>query len=140
MLGYGSLGSRMTRHRKLTEKDIEKAILNWLNMDPLIFCWKVNTVGMYDPTQNIYRSLRGFSIKGISDICFIMSPGATFGAIEVKTPEYAKKQKAQYGFPCTPEQKYFIDRVIAFGGPAGVATSIGDTQKILEDWHVRQRN
>lgn len=113
------MGSR----RQKPEKEIENQILGWLNLQHDIFVWKANTTGMYDPTKNVYRSLRGFAIKGISDILGIHAPSGRMIAIEVKTPARRKQVSA--------EQEYFLDRVTAFGGMAGVATCLEDAALIM---------
>jgi len=123
-------GRRDTGTRLLLEKEIEKMILQWLDLHANIFCWKQNTTGIYDPTEQKFRRLRGFARKGISDILMIVHPSGRMGAIEVKTPERAKICMRQYGFRCTPEQMDFIDRVKTCGGFAGVATSIEDAMFI----------
>ena len=114
----------MARHRKILEKDIEKQILNWANMYPNVFCWKANTTGIYDPSENVWRSLKGFAIKGISDILGIISPRGQAFAMECKTPERKALLLRRTGIPCTPEQLYFIERIKAYGGIAGVVTSL----------------
>jgi hypothetical protein len=121
----------MAGHRtKILEKDIEKSILQFLDMHPNVFVWKQNTTGMYDPKTKRFRALRGFCKVGISDILMVTSPDGRFGAIEVKTPERAKAMTRLHGFPCTPEQNYFIQRVKTNGGFAGVATSLEEAIEI----------
>lgn len=116
----------------MKEKEIEKLILQWLSFQPRIFVWKQNTTGIYDEKKQVFRALKGFAKVGISDILMCISPHGRFGAIEVKTPERARMLQRQNGFPCTLEQKYFIDSVNAHGGVAGVATSLEDAVKLME--------
>ena len=123
----------MARLRVL-EKDIEKSILQALDMHPNVFVWKQNTTGMYDPTAGKFRALRGFSKVGISDILMVTAPEGRFGAIEVKTPQRAKAMQKLHGFPCTPEQNYFIERILLMGGFAGVATSLEEAMQICKGY------
>ena len=113
-----------------SEKEIERMILQWLDLQSTVFCWKQNTTGIYDPTKGKFRALRGFAKVGISDILMVTLPAGKFGAIEVKTPAGAVTHNRKYGFPCTPEQNYFLERVRAYGGFGGVATSLEDAAKI----------
>jgi len=98
------------------EKEIEKMILQWLDLHHNVFCWKQNTTGMYDEKRGVFRSLQGFCRVGISDILGIVRPSGKLFAIEVKTPAGAKTHVAKFGLQCTPEQDYFITRVRAYGG------------------------
>jgi hypothetical protein len=69
----------------LTEKQIESQILDWLNLQPGIFAFKVNTTGVYDTARKCFRTIKNPHIhKGTSDI--IGCKNGLFFAIEVKSP------------------------------------------------------
>lgn len=141
------------------EKEIENAILNWLSMHPNIFCWKVHTTGVYDPTKKVFRPLQGFATRFISDIMGIvkvedwsnllkpMTIGVSF-AIEVKTPdtikdfiryidpEYITAGKSAATMKLVEHargQKEFLDQVARFGGVSGVASSVLEAQEIMKE-------
>ena len=105
---------------KLTEKQIENSILQWLNLNG-IFAFKINTTGIYDPTKNVFRSIQNKYIqKGCADILGVL-PGGRFLAIEVKTPTTIKRflnrptdaDKRQIKFLDTIERKRGIGIVVS---------------------------
>ena len=106
------------------EKQIETSILHYLNMLPQVFAWKANVTGIYDPQKNVYRSLKGFAIKGVSDILGLIHPSGRMIALEVKTP--ARRSKL------TLDQKYFLDHIKQYGGVAGVVTSLHDAEELMK--------
>ena len=116
--------SRRAFIRPEKEKDIERAILDWLTMHHNWFVWKANTTGIFDPTKNVFRSLSGYCIRGVSDILGIMHPNGRMIAMEVKTPQRRNK--------VTAEQSYFLEQVKSFGGVAGVVTSIDDAILLMK--------
>ena len=93
----------MASPRKASEKEIENTILGWLSMKHDVFAWKANTTGIFDPKRNVFRSLKGFALKGISDILGIKFPNGRMIAFEVKIPARRKM--------VTAEQRYFLDRI-----------------------------
>lgn len=97
------------------EKQTENQILNYLKLRG-IFCWKNQSVGIYDAKRGVYRkSSNQHHIKGTSDILGIL-PSGHFLAIEVKNEKgYA-----------SPEQKEFIRMINHHGGIAFVARSLQD--------------
>jgi hypothetical protein len=107
----------------VTEKLIESAILDWLNLQPKTFAFKVNTVGVFDPKRRVYRTNRNPHLhNGTSDILGLHDQ--SFFAIEVK---YNK------GRP-TANQKSFIKKVEDAGGRALVAWSLKDVQDAFALW------
>ena len=126
---------------KQTEPEIEKSILSYLNMLPNVFAWKCKTMGTYDRKINKYRTLSGFSIRGVSDILGVISPLGIIIAIEVKTPKgldrhYKALQKNSFTKETqhAMEQHEFILQINKSGGCAGFATSIDDVQNIIGDF------
>ena len=106
----------------ITEKQIETSILQYLTTRG-IFCYKQNTVGIFDQARNCYRKPNSkYIISGIADIIGIYR--SAFLAIEVKTP----KRKNNL----TIAQKNFIETVNHNGGIAFVATSINDVVEQLD--------
>ena len=116
---------------KPSEKQIESAILRYLHTVH-IFCWRQNTVGIFDSKLGVYRKPHSpFIISGICDILGILPRHNNLGkigqllAIEVKVPSRRNN--------LTDNQRNFIDRVNENGGVAFVATSIKDVQEKLSN-------
>lgn len=104
---------------KISEKQIEKAIITWLYAQR-IFCTKVDNVGIYDAKLKSYRRQHGtFRLKGISDIFFATHDH--WGWIEVKS----KTGRV------SPDQQRFLDQVKELGGVAIVARSVEDVETRL---------
>jgi hypothetical protein len=108
------------------EKIIENAILEYLWMKG-VFCWKQQTIGVYDSKKKTYRKRSKFQLAGISDILGIL-PNGTFFAIEVKTFEPKKY--------ASPDQKEFIKKVNECFGAAFVARSIDDVIKGFAEYGI----
>ena len=101
----------------IKEIDIQNSILAYLNAIG-IFCWRNNSVGVYDPTKNLFRKPTGkYQINGVSDILAISKQGRMM-AIEVKS------EKGRV----SDSQKEFIDNINKRGGLAFVARSIEDVK------------
>lgn len=101
------------------EKIVENDILRFLNMSG-IFCWKNQSVGVYDPVKRVYRrSNNKFHINGTSDILGIFKGKPL--AIEVKSSVGR----------ATEEQKAFIEQFNLNGGIAFVARSVDDVRREL---------
>lgn len=105
------------------EKKIETSILDWLNLQPDCFAFKINTVGIFDPRKRCFRKNTNPHLhNGTSDIL-----GAWQGrmlAIEVK------REKSVYGPKTYPskEQKEFLTNVQRAGGIAFVARSLEEVK------------
>lgn len=107
----------------MKEKEIENAILHALALDKRIFCWKNQTVGVFDPRKGIFRkSNNPFHIKGVADILGITNDGRLI-AIEVKTHKTRSS--------VSPEQKAFIKKITEYGGIGGVAVSVEEALEII---------
>lgn len=105
------------------EKIVESSILDYLKMRG-IFCFKLNSVGIYDPSKKIFRKNRNpHVINGISDIIGIL-PNGRFLAIEVKTDNTKTSSKT---YP-NDNQKFFIANISANGGLAFVARSVDEVK------------
>ena len=104
------------------ENSITNAILTYLNCQPNTFAWRNNTTGIYDSRKKCYRARTGkYNIKGVADILGITNDGR-FIAIEVKRP----------GGRASREQQYYLSRIKALGGIAGIATSVIEAKELLE--------
>lgn len=114
------------------EKQIEKEILEFLNLQPYIKAWKNISVGVYDARKKVYRSPRNpFFIKGVSDILGIyQSPDTGIGrmlAVEVKRPKTGK---------ITEHQREFIQTIETYGGIAFIATSVDEVKDKLNSYNI----
>jgi hypothetical protein len=103
------------------EKIIQKQILQFLSAYG-IFVFRINTTGVFDPKRKVFRSLSGFSMKGVADILGIL-PGGRFLAIEVKTLK--GKQSL--------DQQHFEDLVVKAGGVYVLARSVNDVRFLVNE-------
>ena len=118
----------------MKEKDIEKAILTYLNIQPGCFAFKCNTTGIWDTERKIFRRIKSQHIhKGTSDIIGVFR-GRMF-AIEVKKPGGPTSTKTY----ATKEQKIFLENIKANGGLGVVARSI-DVSRLLGDMKNADKN
>ena len=101
------------------ESEIQKAILDYLRLRG-IFCWKTNNVGIFKQSTGRYIKV---GVGGISDIIGITPQGRLI-AVEVK-----RKGKSP-----TPEQKLFLEQIIAKKGIGFVAYGIEDCEKELKQF------
>lgn len=115
----------MTRTSKPLEKDIERAILLYLELLPECFAWKNDNVGIYDPRKKTYRKVVSkFKPAGVADIIGIYM--GKFLAIEVKRP----------GGKTTEHQKAFLEQIKISGGIAFVAHSVDEVIEKLEEVYL----
>jgi penicillin-binding protein-related factor A (putative recombinase) len=114
---------------KASEKEIENSILAYLNANS-IFCWKQNSVGIYDTKKEIFRRPMGkYIMPGVSDILGIFK--ARLLAIEVKRPDTKNR--------LTLSQKHFLECVNANGGIGFVATSVEEVADYLAVCNVKTK-
>ena len=94
---------------KDSEKQIENAILKYLNLLPGCFAFKVNTMGVFDKTLGCYRRTSKYIVKGTADIfCIINIEGlGVMICLEVKSAS-GKQSDNQKQF------QYFIERSKGF--------------------------
>lgn len=117
------------------EKQIQNAILHWLNIQPSVaYAWQNDSVPVVSimkrgPGGTIFGRFRkrktAFRPNGLSDILgFLTRPNlGRFLAIEVKS----KAGRV------SPEQTQFLNAVIQAGGIAGVCRSIEDVEKLFRE-------
>ncbi len=112
---------------RMLEKEIESQILQYLNLQPGVFAFKINTVGIYDVKRKVYRTNRNpFVHRGTSDIlCCVRG---IFLAIEVKTPKTIKAALKN----TVSDQWAFINKVKASGGTAIMVSSLKEVEELLE--------
>jgi penicillin-binding protein-related factor A (putative recombinase) len=97
----------------LSEREIEQAILTWLNYQPKCKAWKNKSQGTYDPYKKVFRKPSSkFTEKGTSDILGIWN--GKMLCIEVKS---AKGR-------LSPEQKSFLQEMANLGAICLVARSL----------------
>lgn len=114
-----------TGHGSIKEKDIEKLILDYLQLIPQARFWKNNTIGIYDPTTKKMRTLNGkHHAKGSADILGVIQ--GRFVAIEVKRPKGKVSQ----------DQELFLQSIVDAGGIAFIAYSLGDVTINLQKFGV----
>ena len=102
------------------ERIIENQIFSYLKIKG-IFCWKTDSVGIFNPTRKVYmKSHNHHRIRGVSDIIGILPDGRML-AIEVKSPK---------GYP-SKEQKEFIANINARGGLAFISRSLDNVIEML---------
>lgn len=105
----------------MTEKQIETAILTYLNTLPECFAFKVNTMGVFDPVKKIYRkSNNRFAVNGVSDIIAQHKHIGTI-FIEVKTPKGRQSDA----------QKLFEANVKSYNGCYLLVRSLDDVRQAL---------
>lgn len=63
------------QNKEPSEKEIENEILDWLNQREDCFAYKVNRIGLWDPTTGKYRKAGRFEIKGVADINALFKGG-----------------------------------------------------------------
>lgn len=109
------------------EGKIQLAILKYLRAKG-IFCWRNNTMGLWDPKLNLYRS-NPYNMPGAPDIIAITpvtskQQGGIFVGIEVKTPR--GKQSA--------DQILFEKRCATCNAEYHVVKSLDDMKKLDYLW------
>ena len=111
--------------KKITEKQIENAILDFLALLPNSVFWKNNNTGVFDPIRKSFRKTSRHHRNGCSDILGVLLDGNTgigkFVAIEVKTKTGRVSKN----------QKQFLEDVRNCGGIAFVARSVDEVREIL---------
>src|SRR5579863_661557 len=115
----------------MNEKQLETQILDWLNYQPNVFAFKVNTTGIFDPVRKVFRTIKNKHIhKGTADIL-----GLTLGkffAIEVKTKQTLRAAKINpKARDCSQDD--FLRRVVSRGGYALKTSSLEDVVQFIFD-------
>ena len=124
---------RTFRRKSVREKDIEKSILEWLNYQPGVYAFKVNTTGIFDPSKGVYRTVKNKYIAlGCADIIGVL-PAGIFLAIEVKTPTTIKRY-LNSPTPSDLRQRQFITLVRLKMGVAMCVSSLDEVIEALKPW------
>lgn len=118
----------------ITEKQIENQILTYLK-NKRIFAFKVQSVGVFDPSKRVFRKKPTDHINGVSDILGCLPDGRML-SIEVKRPYISKKTmtisyrtQEQLEKLASEDQVSFINTIKKQGGVAFYADSV----EIVED-------
>ena len=110
----------------MTEKQIESLICTWLNYQPGVFAFKVNTTGVYDPIRKIFRKNKNKHLRlGTADlICAINIEGIPiFAAFEIKVPKGKQSQnQREFEIACKKANGYYF-----------ILRSIEDAEMALKD-------
>lgn len=105
---------------KLLEKDIQKLILDWLQMQKKTYVWRQNSGAMYAESKTGRHGFKTASVKGVSDIIGIWQ-GMPI-AIEVKRP----------GEKPTENQQEFMENFARAGGISICAHSLEEVKRSLK--------
>lgn len=109
-----------------TEKEIESAVLYYLNYQPGVFAFKVNTTGIYDPNAGHFRKLSKWILPGTPDILCCVN--GSFCGLEVKSDKGRQSD----------HQKIFEEKLISkSNGFYFVVRSVKDAENVLE--HIRMK-
>ncbi len=101
------------------EKDIQKAICEWLHIKGYFF-WRSNNIpvfGKNNAGNKAFRSLPKYTPRGLPDLIVIHK--GKFIALEVKRPKAKlRPEQAEFGAKCVLEGGYYkevhsLDEVIA---------------------------
>lgn len=115
------MGVRESLFKSMLEKEIQNTICEYLSLKmrqgKLMF-WRNNTVGMYDPKQQVFRAMPKYALKGVADIIVIKDGFAIF--LEVK----------RKGTKQSPDQIAFEKLVKANSGEYYVVRSLEDVQEV----------
>lgn len=110
---------------KPNANDTTTAIITYLNYNGCM-ARRINTHGVYDAKNQIYRKLHG-QVKGTSDIIGMQKGTGRLIAIEIKIGTDS----------LSPEQHEFLNDVSEGGGIAMIAHSFDD---FLKRWEYRKAN
>lgn len=114
----------------MKEKNIENAILSWLNFQSGIFAFKVQTGGFFDTKRGIFRkSSSPFLIPGTADIVGLAH--GHFFALEVKTP-LTIKRFLNYPTDADKRQKDFLEKVRRAGGIGECVCSVDEVIELFK--------
>ena len=108
-----------------SEQDLQRTALHWLNLQPDIFAWRNQSVGVYDANKKVFRKKGAFEISGTSDVLGVFSDGRII-AIEVKKP--GSKESS-----LSDAQKAFLAKIKKMNGICGWIQSIEDLETIIND-------
>jgi len=105
---------------KILEKDIQLAMLDWLQYQPNTFVWRQNAGSMYAESATGRHGFKSASVAGISDIMGVWNGKPL--AVEVKRP----------GGKATENQLKFLHNFAKAGGIAILAFDLSQLQEALE--------
>ena len=110
----------------ISENDVQKSILHFVNLQHDFFAWRNNSIGVYDQTSGRFRRKAGFDISGVSDILSVFSPQGRIVALEVKNPLVRDKGLSL-------SQEAFLKKINKMGGVALCVWSLEQVQDLVKD-------
>lgn len=110
---------------KIKESDLQRQIIDFINIQPRLFCWRAPSRGVFDVQRGVFRT--SDTIRGISDILGLVKSSGRLFAIELKAPGRPRRG--------SPEQELFLAKIKSMGGLSGVARSIEEVVEILKQDH-----
>lgn len=142
------MGKKKSWFEDAGEKEIENAVLTFLNYQIGVLAFKVNTIGVFDPRIGAYRTPSKFVMNGTPDVlvCLSFKGLPYFIGMEIKS-QTGRQSKEQKSFQQRLEDRangfYFIIRSVndAEAALKLVRTKIeqkleGIKNDIQEDLHV----
>lgn len=107
--------------QKIKEKDIQKAILDWLKLSK-IFCYKNSTVGIFKKSTGAY--IPSQSVGSPDIVCVIEG---RYVGMEVKKPGYGLRES----------QVEFRRALEAAGGEYHIVRSVDEAQKVVQSVKIK---
>lgn len=108
----------------MSEHEIQNLILDYLNRQPGVFAWRVNSTGIF--TNGKWRKKVGFDIPGQADISCVVAPHGKYFAIEVKNPKIKENGLSM-------EQTAFLNKVKSCGCSSICAWSLDQVIEALKE-------
>ena len=110
--------------KKPLERDVQRAILDYLAMQPDFYCWRAQNAAIFDPTRKSFRRKGKYEPSGLPDILGIHSSGKMI-AIEVKRPGSTYSS-------LSADQKAFLQKIAAMGGASTWVRSVEEVISFLD--------
>jgi len=123
--------------KKNNEKQIENAILTWLNLQSQCYAFKQDVRGIWDENNKFFRKANKWTPIGGSDI--LVCYRGRFIAIEVKTPAAYKKFFGSRG-KHEMRQKMFLEHVDYCGGLGYVVCCLAQVEEMFLQWSQAPRS
>ena len=102
-----------------SEKEIENAIIETLNLIPKCKVWKNQSAGIFDPQKKVFRKLTKYQIRGVSDILGIYRGKMLCLEVKSKTGKL------------TPEQKLFLLDMEVLGAITACVRSVSEALDLI---------
>ena len=125
----------MALTKKISEQDVIRDIITWLNYQTGTYAFRNNTTGVFDPVAGRFRKASPLVAVGGSDILFIYRDAmgiGRFGCFEVKTGRAFKRFYSRPG-PHELRQQAFIEKIRACGGFAEVVCELAQAMHHFQE-------